>query len=82
MCFYLDPACLEAIKALKARLVTAPVLAHPHFKRPFLLATDACDKGLGAVLSQKVERGEQIVCCASRTLHINELKWTTHEKKL
>jgi hypothetical protein len=39
-------------EALKQALVTAPVLALPNFSRPFQLQTDACDRGVGAVLLQ------------------------------
>lgn len=37
---------------MKQALVEVPVLALPNFKRPFVLETDASDKGIGVVLMQ------------------------------
>ena len=37
---------------LRKALIEAPVLAYPNFTKNFRLETDACVKGLGAVLSQ------------------------------
>ena len=34
-------------------LITEPVLALPDFSLPFVIETDACDAGIGAILSQK-----------------------------
>ena len=42
-----------AFQVLKQALISAPVLALPDFKEPFVIDTDACDMGIGAVLSQK-----------------------------
>lgn len=42
-----------AFQTLKHALMTAPVLSLPDFRLPFVIETDACDVGIGAVLSQK-----------------------------
>jgi hypothetical protein len=41
-----------AFQTLKDPLVNTPVLALRNFALPFLIKTDACDTGMGAVLMQ------------------------------
>ena len=43
--------CSEAFDRLKHMLVTAPILTHPDFTKPFILDTDASNHAIGAVLS-------------------------------
>lgn len=89
------PQCEESFEALKAKLVSAPVLAYADFSRPFILEIDASHSGLGAVLSQEVERSVRPIAYASRGLRPTErnmanyssmkleflaLKWAMTEK--
>ena len=73
---------LEAFKSLKEKISTYPVLMCPDFTRPFLLQTDASDRGIGAVLSQEDEKGdEHPIAFASRKLLPNEERYATVEKE-
>uniref|UniRef100_A0A914YY30 RNA-directed DNA polymerase n=1 Tax=Panagrolaimus superbus TaxID=310955 RepID=A0A914YY30_9BILA len=51
----------KAFEKLKEKLVTAPILAQPDYEsaiegsKPFIIRTDACKTGVGAVLTQEGE---------------------------
>ena len=49
--------CNEAFKQLKVCLCKNPVVKAPNYSKKYILQTDACEYGLGAVLSQKDEDG-------------------------
>ena len=74
--------CSEAFDRLKHMLVTAPILAHPDFTKPFILDTDASNHAIGAVLSQKVGNREKVIAYASRTLSKSERKYCVTRKEL
>lgn len=45
---------------LKQRLTSAPFLANPDFTKPFIIQCDASQNGVGAVLAQLNENGEEV----------------------
>ena len=47
------PEACEAVRILKDKIQTLPVLVFLDFDKPFLLETDAFKEGLDVVLSQK-----------------------------
>ena len=74
--------CEAAFCKLKELLVTAPLLAYPHFgpDRDFILETDASGIELGAVLSQKQDDGHlHPIAYASRSLNPHEKNYCISE---
>lgn len=68
----------QAFNALKHALVSPPILDYPKHDDTFVLATDASDTSLGAVLS--TTRGT-VIEYASRTLTKAERSYSTTEKE-
>lgn len=80
--FHWDETCEEALNNLKQHLVSAPILTCPDFNLPFVVETDASDFGLGAVLVQKQDGKDRVICYLSRSLTKIERKYATTEKEL
>ena len=75
--------CQEAFAELRHRLCTAPVLAFPDFSKAFILDTDASNTGIGGVLSQLDEHGqEHVIAFASCTLSKSERRYCVTHREL
>ena len=89
------PECTKAFEILKEKMTNPPILGYPDFTKPFIVETDASFDGLGAVLSQKQDKGTVVIAYASRGLRPTErnmdnyssmklellaLKWAVTEK--
>ena len=71
-----------AFQHLKDVLIDTPVLRVADPTKPYILQTDASERGLGAVLSQVDRRGEEHpVAFASRKLLPREMNYSTIEKE-
>jgi hypothetical protein len=68
---------LEAFQNLKKALCETSILALPDFTKPFVLETDACDTGIGAVLSQE---GRPLTFM-SKALGVKHLGLSIYEKE-
>ncbi|KAM3328785.1 hypothetical protein ACQJBY_026108 [Aegilops geniculata] len=66
-----------AFKVLKDAMANTPVLDLPHFKLPFVVETDACDTGVGAVWAQEGHP----VAYMSKALGIQNSKLSIYEKE-
>lgn len=75
--FEWSPAAEAAFQQLKAAMCCTPVLALPDFSKSFVLETDTCSTGIGAVLSQE---GHPIAFY-SKALGVNNQKLSIYEKE-
>ncbi|XP_078248527.1 uncharacterized protein LOC144588886 [Pogona vitticeps] len=74
--------CEEAFQRLKQALIHYPVLRAPDFDREFIIYTDASNRGVGAVLCQEDENGDQHpVSYLSRKFQKGERHLATVEKE-
>lgn len=67
----------QAFENLKKAMSTTPVLALPNFEEPFIIETDACDQGIGAVLMQH----EQPVAYLSKAFTEAHKHLSSYEKE-
>ena len=73
--------CQKAFSTLKSILTQAPILRAPNFERPFILELDACDYGLGAILTQEYDEQKFVIAYASRTQTAAERNYYPTEKE-
>ena len=74
--------CQLSFENLKQVLSTPPTLAAPDYSKPFLLQTDASDRGIGAVLSQDHDQEEKPVAFFSRKLLDRNVVMTPQRRKV
>ena len=72
----------KAFEALKEALTSPPILAMPNDTGEFVLDTDACDRTIGAVLSQTQDGVEKVIAYAGRSLDKREVNYCTTRKEL
>lgn len=74
--------CQTTFERLKEEATRYPTLRYPDFKRRFVIYTDACERGLGAVLAQFEGDTEWVISYASRTLSDAERKYHINDKEM
>ena len=72
----------KAFDTLKDKLTSSPILGYPESEGYFILDTDACDVGIGAVLSQVQNGVERVISFASRTLNKAERRYCVTRREL
>ena len=80
--FVWSDSCEEAFKLLKSSLISPPLLSYPNFDEEFLVATDASNDAVGAVLSQVQGGKEKVIAYQSSTLTPTQRKWSTYDREL
>lgn len=76
--FIWSEKCEEALKTIKYKLTSAPILSVPDPAGDFMVCIDASLEGIGAVLMQ----GGWVIAYESRKLKDHELKYPTHDLEL
>lgn len=78
----MTPNAIKSFKVLKQALMSAPVLRHPDFRREFFIQCDASEYGVGAVLFQKNNDGEENpVAFYSQKLNSCQRNYSVTEKE-
>ena len=70
--------CEDSFKKLKTLLTTAPILRITDPNKDFIVCTDACNDGLGGVLTQE----GHVIAYESRKLKIHEKNYATYDLEL
>ena len=70
--------CEESFKKLKTLLTTAPILRIADPNKEFVVCTDACNEGLGGVLTQE----GHVIAYESRKLKIHEKNYAPYDLEL
>ena len=74
--------CVQAFNTIKSMLASAPILSAPDFTKPFILAVDASDVGVGAVLMQEDDLHIcHPICYLSKKLNRHQRNYSTIEKE-
>ncbi|XP_070191283.1 uncharacterized protein [Littorina saxatilis] len=71
----------RSFETLKEKISQKPVLCMPDHSKPFVLRTDASDKGMGAVLMQEHEETLRPVAYQSKKFNGAESRYATVEKE-
>jgi hypothetical protein len=72
----LPAAAREAFETIRHRLAQAPLTAFPQPGAPYILETDASEKGLGACLFQVQQGKKRVIGFASKGLETHEKNYT------
>ena len=75
--------CQTAFEQLKDKLLTGTAISYPDFKKDFFVKADASGASVGAVLTQRDERGKEVlIAAASQRLGATEMKWAPFDREM
>ncbi|XP_064620321.1 uncharacterized protein LOC135483366 [Lineus longissimus] len=80
--FHWSGECEAAFKVLLEKLTGPEAMAFPRPEDTFILDTDACDVGIGAVLSQVQDGRERVIAYASATLNKAQRYYCVTDREL
>ena len=73
--------CNDSFSKLKTVITSYPILRSPDYSKPFKLAVDASDIGVGSVLLQEVQGSDLPIAYFSKKLNQAQRKYSTVEKE-
>jgi hypothetical protein len=78
---------VRSFETLKQALAQSPILSYPDYDKPFHIATDASQTGVGGVLFQPTNESEHItphniVAIVSKKLTEPQTRWPAYKKEL
>jgi hypothetical protein len=76
-----NDACTVTFDILKQRLISPPIMHTPDFNYPFILELDACEYGIGCILTQEYNKRKYVIAYASRTLSAAERSYSSVERE-
>ena len=80
--FVWSDECNSSFEFVKSMLANEPILMAPDFSKPFKLAVDASDIGIGSVLIQEDDQSiDHPICYFSKKLNKHQLNYSTIEKE-
>lgn len=80
--FIFNSEAMEAFNKLRSAITSEDVLCHPDFTKPFILETDACNTGIGSIISQEHNGFTKPIAYFSRKLTKCQKNYSTTEKEM
>jgi len=74
--------CLNMFNKLKAIIRKNILLSTPDFTQPFMVATDASNVGIGAILYQEIDGEKKFISFVSRALRTSERNYSATKREL
>ena len=75
------PEICTAYDEVVSKITNEPALSHPDFDYPFTLETDGSNDGLGAELTQTIDKKKRTIMFCSRSLKPAEKNYTPYERE-